>query len=695
MASKGRAATALLLACAAAALLIGRSSAPALAATCDEFTGASGEKWGEAANWSEGIPGKETSVCLKGKTVVVEGSQEAGAFADAEAELGSLELLGGGSLQLQAKGESKLAALTIRNGALVGGAETKIHLGGDLLVEGGTLESLTLSGAAASTFQGSEAEELKAVALQTNGLLTLGDKNLTAEGTGDQITAEVLKFEPEVILAGDGATFTAARLEGGGGEYGLPHGTLTLKSEPATIAASTHLLAETLRIDDALALEGALGSGGEPTRVVVGAEGSLSGGGTIEGSLVDDGTVHPGSPLTVTGTYKQNPAASLDVELDGRSEAEFGRLAVDGTAELEGTLELSDGPGFQPGPGERFRLIVTGSATKGTFGSVAGSSAGLYTVGYEAEGVTIEAQSPPATTGGAPEVHVSAGPGASSSPVAVPAEAVTPGLGGVLVIGDTLACSTGTWSGSPTAYSYQWRRDGTVIAGATGQTYALQAIDAQHTISCAVVATNSAGSSAPAASAALAIPSLLLSCSDRYVELQTLRVAGNTVLVYGVALGEFAGKRVKISVTGVPPAGRLGGSATVSASGTFVAHLRLPRSRFLAGVRYQASVAGHDSLLLRLAHSLSISREAPAAGGLRVTFKGTEALARGAHTVTIVEQIGCTRSTVYAKKRLRAGKTLTLTLPAPSDGEAVAYYRAQTTTPAGLTYSLPIAVPGS
>jgi hypothetical protein len=34
--------------------------------------------------------------------------------------------------------------------------------------------------------------------------------------------------------------------------------------------------------------------------------------------------------------------------------------------------------------------------------------------------------------------------------------------------GRTLTCSTGTWSNTPDIYSYQWRRDGSAIIGATG-----------------------------------------------------------------------------------------------------------------------------------------------------------------------------------------------------------------------------------
>jgi hypothetical protein len=62
-------------------------------------------------------------------------------------------------------------------------------------------------------------------------------------------------------------------------------------------------------------------------------------------------------------------------------------------------------------------------------------------------------------------------------------------------IGESLTCSPGTWSGAPPpTFAYQWLRDGTSIASATGKTYTVEPADELHSLSCAVVATNIAGS---------------------------------------------------------------------------------------------------------------------------------------------------------------------------------------------------------
>lgn len=74
-----------------------------------------------------------------------------------------------------------------------------------------------------------------------------------------------------------------------------------------------------------------------------------------------------------------------------------------------------------------------------------------------------------------------------------PVNSVAPALSGTAQEGQTLTCSTGTWSGSPT-YTYQWKRDGNNITSATSSTYTLVTADVGTSIKCTVTATNFAGS---------------------------------------------------------------------------------------------------------------------------------------------------------------------------------------------------------
>lgn len=84
----------------------------------------------------------------------------------------------------------------------------------------------------------------------------------------------------------------------------------------------------------------------------------------------------------------------------------------------------------------------------------------------------------------------------------MPVNSVAPAITGTTTEGQTLTCSSGTWSKSP-SYAYQWHRSGVPIIGATAATRVLAAGDVGNTMTCTVTAT-AAGCSAVATSAATA-----------------------------------------------------------------------------------------------------------------------------------------------------------------------------------------------
>jgi len=95
---------------------------------------------------------------------------------------------------------------------------------------------------------------------------------------------------------------------------------------------------------------------------------------------------------------------------------------------------------------------------------------------------------------------------ATSAPTAVvssasaPSNTQAPTISGTTQVGSTLTASNGSWSGSPTGYTYAWSRcDQTGsscadIGGATANTYKLGQEDAGTTLRVRVTAANSAGS---------------------------------------------------------------------------------------------------------------------------------------------------------------------------------------------------------
>jgi large repetitive protein len=75
----------------------------------------------------------------------------------------------------------------------------------------------------------------------------------------------------------------------------------------------------------------------------------------------------------------------------------------------------------------------------------------------------------------------------------VPTNTALPSISGTPTVGSTLTANTGTWTGSPT-FTYQWKRDGVPISGATGSTYVVSSADAGHTLIVTVTGTNANGS---------------------------------------------------------------------------------------------------------------------------------------------------------------------------------------------------------
>jgi hypothetical protein len=83
----------------------------------------------------------------------------------------------------------------------------------------------------------------------------------------------------------------------------------------------------------------------------------------------------------------------------------------------------------------------------------------------------------------------------------------TPAISGSAIIGQTLTCSTGNPIGRPAAtVTYQWKRDGGNIGGATNSTYLVDAADYNTTITCEVTATNSEGAASLTATGVGPIP---------------------------------------------------------------------------------------------------------------------------------------------------------------------------------------------
>ena len=84
--------------------------------------------------------------------------------------------------------------------------------------------------------------------------------------------------------------------------------------------------------------------------------------------------------------------------------------------------------------------------------------------------------------------------GPIASAAVAPVNTVAPVASGVVRIGEVLSCTTGTWTGTPTpTITYQWRRDGVDIGGATSSSHTVVDLDMATELDCVATATNVAG----------------------------------------------------------------------------------------------------------------------------------------------------------------------------------------------------------
>jgi T5SS/PEP-CTERM-associated repeat protein len=131
--------------------------------------------------------------------------------------------------------------------------------------------------------------------------------------------------------------------------------------------------------------------------VLISSNAFLTGTGTNAGNVSCAGTVSPGgsnsiASLFITGNYTQSVSGAFNVAIGGLAAGTlFDQLNVTGTAALAGTLNVTFTNGFNPQPGEAFRILTYGSHS-GTFSTANGLRASnglLLTAQYNSTNLTL------------------------------------------------------------------------------------------------------------------------------------------------------------------------------------------------------------------------------------------------------------------------------------------------------------------
>jgi hypothetical protein len=194
----------------------------------------------------------------------------------------------------------------------------------------------------------------------------------------------------------------------------------------------------------------------------------------------------PGSGTTTTGTTTTPGSSTTGTSTTGTDTSTTGTdttgTGTTGTSTTGTDTDTST-------TGTDTSTTGTGTSTTGTSTGTTSTTGttGTSTTGTDTTGTTSTTGTD--TTGTTTTVPVQP---------AVPVSTAAPTISGTAQQGDALTVSDGSWSGSPTSYSYQWQDcTGTTctdISGATANTYRLQSSDVGATIDATVTATNAGGS---------------------------------------------------------------------------------------------------------------------------------------------------------------------------------------------------------
>ncbi len=267
-----------------------------------------------------------------------------------------------------------------------------------------------------------------------------------------------------------------------------------------------------------------------------------------------------GSQLTVKVTGTKAGYTTADATSLPTAEVPLGILTP-GAPFFNGTLAVGTTLTAYPGSWAPSGASFTYQWRSGG-ADIPGATGATYTLGAGDEGATIDFVVT-ATLEGYADLAVAS---AAQSPVgAGTLTAGSPTITGVPKVGETLTAHPGTWAPSGVTFTYVWKADGIVIAGATGPTYVLDAAELNKSIVVVVTGSlpgyNSADASSPAATTVAAgtidtlVPSPLIGGTAAIGE--TLTVDAGTWLPAAVTLS------YRWFADGVPISGATGSTLTV------------------------------------------------------------------------------------------------------------------------------------
>ena len=177
-----------------------------------------------------------------------------------------------------------------------------------------------------------------------------------------------------------------------------------------------------------------------------------------------------GKAITVTETAAGPTVTTASAASAATAAVTPGTLTAP-TPTITGTAKVGSALTAVPGTWAPSPVTLT-YQWKANNASISGATAGTYVVAASLVGKTITVTVSGAKTGYTTTAKTSA---STVAVVAGTLTAPTPTITGTAKVGSVLTAHPGTWAPSPVTLTYQWKQNGSAIAGATGASYTVAA----------------------------------------------------------------------------------------------------------------------------------------------------------------------------------------------------------------------------
>ncbi len=276
-----------------------------------------------------------------------------------------VSVINNGTIEFTSGTDIRFSSIINDNGVVTADASSVVSTGG--AVRGGVITAQAGARFANGTFDG----------LTLNGSFTIGSNDivlvrngLTLNGTatlGDTNGYGFLRFEETQTLNGDGVVVFGS---------GSGNNTLGVGDSGATLTIGANIV-----VRGQTGYIGYNPNRGGNSDVSVVNNGTIEfSEGAINATFLNAGVLRPGGnqsrSLTIGGDFTQTNGAILEIDL--ASMTSFDEFVVSGIATIDGTLKIVLLAGFEPNPGEAFRLM-TFSSLIGQFSELDGSG---FTIEY-------------------------------------------------------------------------------------------------------------------------------------------------------------------------------------------------------------------------------------------------------------------------------------------------------------------------